>query len=169
MKIIPIISLWQPWASLVVLGEKRIETRSWRWPKDLPSFLAIHAAKTWNGDLLRMSNQPPFQAALALHGFDAKRDLGLPFGKVVGVVRIVEYLSTNFLWDNGPRQNCLAAKYLDEFKNERAFGDYSYGRYAWAFDRHLAIEPITLRGHQGLWSWEPTQEVSDWMKDTYLP
>ena len=42
------VSLWQPWASLMAGGAKKVETRSWRWPKELPAIVAIHAAKTWN-------------------------------------------------------------------------------------------------------------------------
>ena len=37
------ISLWQPWASVVALGSKRIETRHWSTGHRGP--LAIHAAK----------------------------------------------------------------------------------------------------------------------------
>ncbi len=38
------ITLWQPWASLIMFGPKRVENRTWR-PKytDLPCRLAIHA------------------------------------------------------------------------------------------------------------------------------
>lgn len=39
------ISLWQPWASAIALGSKRIETRSWSTSYRGP--LAIHAAKSW--------------------------------------------------------------------------------------------------------------------------
>ena len=38
------ISLWQPWASAIAIGEKTIETRSWWTPHR--GALAIHAAKT---------------------------------------------------------------------------------------------------------------------------
>lgn len=37
------ISLWQPWASAISLGAKRIETRSWSTSYRGP--IAIHAAK----------------------------------------------------------------------------------------------------------------------------
>lgn len=38
------ITLWQPWASLIVFGPKRVENRTWR-PKylELPCRIAIHA------------------------------------------------------------------------------------------------------------------------------
>lgn len=41
------LSLWQPWASLVAIGAKTIETRSWSTSYRGP--LAIHAAKTSRG------------------------------------------------------------------------------------------------------------------------
>ncbi len=165
---IPIISLWQPWASLVVFGEKKIETRGWKWPGDLPSFLAIHAAKKWDRQLAAMTKEPPFSSALALHGHDAA-SISKVHG-VVGVVRIVECVSTSML-PVPVRESrgfagvqSLASKYLGEFKNERAFGDYSYGRYAWVFDRCISITPIPLKGHQSLWKWEPTPELVEWME-----
>lgn len=41
------ISLWQPYASLIALGAKTIETRSWAPPAQyLETRIAIHAAKT---------------------------------------------------------------------------------------------------------------------------
>ena len=43
-KVIKAISLWQPWASLIVCGAKEIETRSWS--TKVRGTVAIHAAKT---------------------------------------------------------------------------------------------------------------------------
>ena len=40
------LSLWQPWASLVVIGAKRFETRSW--PTNYRGPLLIHAAQRWS-------------------------------------------------------------------------------------------------------------------------
>ena len=45
------LSLWQPWASGIALGAKRIETRSWSTPYRVP--IAIHAAKKWGGEQAR--------------------------------------------------------------------------------------------------------------------
>jgi hypothetical protein len=46
----PAVSLWQPWASLIAVGAKTIETRSWPAPKGLiGQRIAIHAAKTTKG------------------------------------------------------------------------------------------------------------------------
>lgn len=38
------ITLWQPWATLIAIGAKRIETRNWRAPASLNGqWIAIHA------------------------------------------------------------------------------------------------------------------------------
>jgi hypothetical protein len=60
------ISLHQPWASLVVVGAKRYETR--HWSTAVRGQILIHAAKKWNRDLVETANSDPFFAALHLNG-----------------------------------------------------------------------------------------------------
>lgn len=52
---IRVISLWEPYATLVVNGTKTIETRTWPWPYD-PSWLVIHAAKYLDKSVCRRLN-----------------------------------------------------------------------------------------------------------------
>jgi hypothetical protein len=59
-----VLSLWQPWASLVALGVKTIETRSWSTKYRGP--LAIHAAA-----------RKPTKADLGPHGWIGAYSLGL--------------------------------------------------------------------------------------------
>ena len=40
-----VLTLFQPWATLVILGEKKIETRSWK--TNYRGEIAIHAGKKW--------------------------------------------------------------------------------------------------------------------------
>lgn len=170
------ISLWQPFASLIAFGEKHIETRHWPFRGDLPAFLAIHAAQKWNRELAELTLQQPFDSALHGHGLDrvkgprGKISSGnLPFGKILCVVRVVQCVSTNMLPLPGQGTSfagsvTLAAKILGAYKNERAFGDYTYGRYAWVFDKRLLLEkPIKEKGRQALWQWEPPADVQEWM------
>lgn len=44
-----VISLLQPWATLAVIGQKKIETRSWSTKYRGP--LLIHASKRWDNNL----------------------------------------------------------------------------------------------------------------------
>ena len=41
-----------------------------------------------------------------------------------------------------------------------ALGDWTPGRYAWELRNiKLLPEPIPAKGQQGLWNWEPPEEV----------
>ena len=42
------LSLWQPWASLIAAGVKKVETR--HWPTAYRGPIAIHAAKRLESD-----------------------------------------------------------------------------------------------------------------------
>ena len=53
---IKFITLTQPWATLVALGVKRIETRSWRTP--YRGLLGIHAAKSYPDWAREFSDTP---------------------------------------------------------------------------------------------------------------
>lgn len=52
------LSLWQPWATLMAYGLKRVETRSWAIRHRGP--LLIHAAKKWTPDLGEIAADPLF-------------------------------------------------------------------------------------------------------------
>lgn len=47
-----VVSLWRPYAELVVLGVKSLETRTWAWPYP-PSWLAIYATETIDTEAVR--------------------------------------------------------------------------------------------------------------------
>lgn len=120
------LSLWQPWATLVVTGAKRIETRGWQ--TSVRGELAIHAAKTWNSALAKLCRQEPFASALRGTGT-------MPFGSVIGVVSLTAIDPVDSLVDISER--------------ERAFGNYGPGRFAWSLDNIIRLEePVPCRGHQ---------------------
>lgn len=56
------LSLWNPWASLMAVVAKKIETRSW--PTSYRGATAIHAAKKWDSDLRELSQEPSFSEEL---------------------------------------------------------------------------------------------------------
>lgn len=123
------ISLWQPWASAVALGLKKIETR--HWATDYRGPLAIHAAKRWQAD------QQEFAAI--------ERGLGrlpsrLPFGAIVAVVDLVDVRATDEL-------------VLTIHPIEKMYGNYSPGRFGWILHDVRALpEPIPCKGHQSFFS-----------------
>lgn len=62
-------SLWQPWATLVVCGHKRIETRSWPSPHSVRGQrIAIASTKTIPSEQRRAAEEPTFQRNYAACG-----------------------------------------------------------------------------------------------------
>ncbi|MEY2355573.1 ASCH domain-containing protein [Lysinibacillus capsici] len=59
------ITIKQPWATLIALGEKRFETRSWQTKYRIP--IAIHAGKTMD---MEYCEYLPIKRALQKHGID---------------------------------------------------------------------------------------------------
>ncbi len=133
------ITLWQPWAQLCVLGEKLVETRGYK--TNVRGRVAIHAAKSDHSGILLhipMRELAFFQQA-GVCGIP-----GPPLGAVVGTVEIIDCL---------PLARLAGTKY--DTPKERAFGDWSEGRWGWILQKPVLFErPIPAKGAQGFWNWE---------------
>lgn len=81
------ITLYQPWATLVALGKKKIETRSWK--TDYRGPLAIHVAKKFTGDqrLLCSWGKQPFSDALQGVFWDKKEIQNVRYGFAGSVIQ----------------------------------------------------------------------------------
>lgn len=177
------LSLFQPWASLMAGGKKRIETRSWPFGGKLPAIIAIHATKTMPAEVAQMvvitEEGRIFRDALAECGYGvpdvrayAQFD-ALPMGAVVAIGRLVECVATTIAVCAGGIP-CLATKMMmANHPRELSFGDYAVGRYAWVFDQmHRLPEPIPARGSGKLWQWEApasVQQVAELFLSDLLP
>ena len=131
------LTLTQPWATLVAIGAKRIETRSWSTVYRGP--LAIHAAKGFPDWARRMCNLSVFADALETNGISYPNDL--PLGVVVCTVEldIVEQITMFTELPPDP-----------EFK----FGDYTTGRFMWRLINLKRLpSPISAKGSLSLWEW----------------
>ena len=144
------LTIRQPWASLVAIGAKRLETRSW--PTRYRGPLAIHAAKQWTPKERTLCLQSPCREALPVGlGVPLSAwDPGcLPRASVLAVCQLVD---------------CLRVEQLPSLPDEpeRSFGDYSAGRWIWqlANVRRLAV-PIPARGALSLWEWTPPSGFVD--------
>jgi hypothetical protein len=144
------LSLTQPWATLLSIGAKRFETRSWR--TEYRGLVAIHAAKgypKWARELT--ANDARFRDTLINAGYYSVHEL--PLGVILAVGELVD---------------CRLAHYIlnplsDE---EKAFGDFSYGRWAWAFEKVRVLpEPIPVKGTLRLWT--PAPALSKQLVDFY--
>lgn len=171
-----ILTLTQPYATLIALSAKHIETRSWLTRYRGP--IAIHAGAGLGPvggmrGLHDLAGSPPFFAALQpammrlrqrynrdgvieeWPEFDAAL---LPIGQIVAVANLVVCVPTESAryiggdhdgWsvEAGPR----AGKRWPLTDQERAFGDYSPGRWAWLLADICPLRtPLPYRGALGL-------------------
>lgn len=162
------VSLWQPWALLLVAGLKRVETRSW---KITPGPLLIHAAKSWPIEAAESARSEPFRAALATLGVEvpaagwSKRLAGLPFGAIVGRVDVVRCYRTEDVLFDSSGLDVIPAFPVDQVRNgklrlwpdpERAFGDYGPNRWAWLCENPVRFaKPIPYKGGMRLFNVKP--------------
>lgn len=155
------ITLTQPWATLVAIGAKRVETRTWSTRYRGP--LAIHAAKGLGQpamDFVRMCRTEPFKAALGTEGDLLARGMVVATAALVAVIwtEHVEVIVTDDRGADYDRDGpYLRDGVLLIGPREAAFGDYSRGRYAWLLEDVRPLpEPVPARGALGLWEWEGT-------------
>jgi activating signal cointegrator 1 len=126
------LSLWQPWATLIAIGAKKIETRSWATNYRGP--IVIHAAKT--KEQVYVCAREPFKSVLQAAGVESLA-LDLPYGKAICVVDLVDCIRTE--------------KLTDLSDQERAFGNYQPRRFGWLLANPRPFKtPILMRGMQGL-------------------
>lgn len=134
VRVIRCISLIQPWATLVAIGAKKYETRSWE--TKYRGWLAIHASKGFPNDCKELCLEEPFRSALFNSGIRTIGDI--PRGQVLAVVNLTDCITTN-QW-TPPFMS-------DEFE----FGDYGADRFAWKMDDARKVKPFDAKGSLGIW------------------
>ena len=169
------LTIRQPWASLIALGVKTIETRGWR--TDYRGPLVIHAGLTyepWNVDggddewksgsqvLIepKTGNEHTWRRGNPFHR--------CPLGLVVAVVDLVDVVP---IVDDWPLDTVAYVRreqrnvtewwlYTDDtgrcadVTGQEPYGDFTPGRYAWLLDNVRPVDPpIPAKGRQGLWRW----------------
>lgn len=144
MNMVKAISLWQPWALLCVLGLKQYETR--HWSTAFRGTLVIHAAKRWTYEeeayLLRFIDLYRLQSYAPLIALQRAGKQSRWLGAALGTVQLTAIYRTELLVPKISEQ-------------ERAFGNYEAGRYAWRLENPvLFAEPLPYRGEQGMWTWQ---------------
>ena len=131
------ITLTQPWASLVALGEKLIETRSWSHKFRGP--IAIHAAKKFPRECRDLCLREPMLSAL--HGESPNH---LPTGCVVAVAQLTDCFK--FVAGVSPFIGRVCAT------NEEKFGSYTPGRFGFVLSNVVRLpNPVFTPGALGLW------------------
>jgi hypothetical protein len=143
------LTLTQPWATLVAVGAKKIETRSW-WTK-YRGPLAIHAAKNYPRWAQEMTMHPDFSQALADAEIYSYR---LPTGSVVAICDLIgcwPILKPGYRYLDPDLKPPVK---IPPGSPELTFGNYTPGRSAWILENVRPLDvPVKARGSQGLWDW----------------
>ena len=126
-----VLSLTEPYATLIKLGKKKIETRSFK--TKYRGELYIHASSTkipkeWknNKELMNLV-----------------KDSVLNFGYIILKCKLVDCVY-------------MDEEFLDKIKKDKLeylVGDYKPGRYAWILDDIQVLDrPIFAKGKLGIWN-----------------
>lgn len=126
-----ILSLWEPWASCMVLGHKLWETRSWSTSYRGP--LAIHAAK--NTTAIKDETPAELEEDAMDHGVTLGLPKEWPLGCIIAVVDLYDCVKTEIA-KPGPVEAIL--------------GNYMPERFAWQTRNLRRVKPVPFRGMQGL-------------------
>lgn len=139
-----VLSIREPYATLIKDNKKRIETRSWK--TNYRGELYIHASgtnifeKNKKEELMKMIENRP-----------------LNFGYIICKCNLVDcvYMTEEFVNDM-MRDNC----------QEYICGDYSVGRYAWILEKIEPLDiPIKAKGQLNIWNYYNEFEIMDMMNN----
>jgi hypothetical protein len=142
------ITIHQPWASLIAIGAKKIETRGWH--THYRGKIAIHAG-------LKVNTRAAESIVIAETLYKAgasflPRDLSV--GAIIATADLIDCVKMiDFNYKGQVPIECILENNLIVTGNEFAFGYYAIGRYAWLLDNIQPIPPIPAKGQQGLWNW----------------
>ncbi len=136
---LPVISLWQPYASLVFRNIKKHETRGKPIPpKHVGKVVGIHATAKFP-PLSKISEE---LHELCMEEFGCGYNFSLPQGCILGTVRLGASVPT--------------ATALAHDNEDRICGIWTPGRFAWPLSEVTLYEkPIYINGRQGWWYYEP--------------
>jgi len=128
-----VLSLTEPYATLIKEKKKLVETRSWK--TNYRGELYIHASSTkipkeWRENKELMS---------------LIKDVSLNYGMIICKCKLVDCLYMSEDYVNDMKENHY---------QEYLCGIYEVGRYAWIFEDVQSIKPISAKGHLGVWNYE---------------
>lgn len=153
--LIPTITIWQPWATLIMEGAKRFEFRSWPAPSRYwDTRVGIHAGarkanvgemrellyRLQSGDAAATGIDPAIGIPILERAMQAP--LALPLASVLGTVLM-----------GRPKANAgLAAALGVPFVNDSDRDQHS--NWGWPVSDPQRLEPpVPARGAQGWWMW----------------
>ena len=124
-----VLSIKEPWASLIMNGTKKIKTRSWK--TKYRGEIYIHAS------LSKTKITKP-------EVYELIKDMNFKCGYIICKCNLVDciYMTDEYV-------NDMKTNHYEEY----ICGHYEVGRYAWIVEDVRVIEPIEAKGKLGLWNY----------------
>lgn len=137
-----VLSVKEPFATLITNGIKRIETRSWK--------------TNYRGELFIHSSGKNIAKEFLINDFviNLIKNMDMNYGNIICKCNLVDciYMDDEFIENikkNQIEYNC---------------GEYKVGRYAWIIDDIKTIYPIPTKGKLNIWNYDGEYEVIDMVK-----
>lgn len=173
------LTIRQPWASLIAVGAKTIETRpfstKYRGPLAIHAGLAkptIHTLPGFTdvtGEPIADGHDFAWLDLAQWPGPDRVYDpsravVPLPFGAVVAVCDLIDVVPTSEIAWYGNTESLTGRawqpppsdllpedeSFWEVDASQKPFGDFTPGRFAWLLDNVRPIDPVPMEGAQGL-------------------
>lgn len=128
-----VLSIKEPFASLVCLGKKKIETRSWK--TNYRGRIYVHASLK-----KVVVKDDRYRKLIKL----LPENYNFKYGKIICKANLVDciYMDDEFL------------KKIKTNETEFLCGHYEVGRYAWILDDvEVSNKPISAKGRLGIWNY----------------
>lgn len=128
-----VLSLMEPWGSLIKEKVKYVETRSWK--TSYRGELYIHTSL----------KKIPKKDERIQNLVNLLQDKNIKYGYIIAKCKLVDciYMDEEFV-----------NKIKKENPTEYMCGEYAVGRYAWILEDIEEIEPIQAKVHLGIWNYE---------------
>ena len=131
-----VLSIIEPWATLIASKQKYIETRSWK--TSYRGELYIHASK-------KLINKKDEKIQELLKLLPTQE---MNYGKIICKCELVDCIYMDEKFINEIKQN----------NQEQICGYYKIGRFAWILEKMELIQPkIEAKGKLNIWNFEITQ------------
>ena len=137
-----VLSVKEPFATLITNGIKKIETRSWK--------------TNYRGELFIHSSGKNIAKEFLINDFviNLIKNMDMNYGNIICKCNLVDciYMDDEFIENikkNQIEYNC---------------GEYKVGRYAWIIDDIKTIYPIPTKGKLNIWNYDGEYEAIDMVK-----
>ena len=132
-----VLSVKEPFATLILNGIKKIETRSWK--------------TNYRGELFIHASGKTFAKEFLINDFviNLIKDMDMNYGNIICKCNLVDcvYMDDKFI------------KNIKKNQIEYNCGEYKVGRYAWIIDDIKPIYLIPTKGKLNIWNYDGEYEV----------